>query len=402
MQFSHSELQKTLASWGKNKQTPAPSSNEIKKNILAMLPTQTTTRYFKRGWLAGFAVAGIALLIIFVNHASNTRYDTSTASIYQESRIAAGFPTEKPTSLAEEELGIQYGQPTGLSAAATPGWIKTVAPLFDETEKSDEIPANDAREYLKTGYTASAETRNVTRLTLQLETLVRGHGGRIDSFSSNNRYGDITFVLPKQSLEAFRRELVGLVPERFLNETIQAQNLLPQKNNLDDEQASSEAELKSAQDAEADLIKTHTQTIGNLQAQINTHTKSIQVLSRATAPTPEEATRIAASITAHNQSIAYLRQQLIKENNDFALKQSDSEETITYLQSELASLKKQNTQLIDSVETIQGSISISWISLGEFLEAYLPYFREILVTLGVVGALLYWRFGRTRRLQLPS
>ncbi len=399
MQFTPSEFKNALTAWGKDQRIPFPQSEALKKTILTLQPEQPTTRYFKRGWLAGFALASIAVLILFVNHTSRPEYSSSTVSLHQKAGIASDSAANKLSDRAAEDLGMEYAEPTGLDSAALPDEIKTAPPLFQDTA---EISARDTREYLKTDYSAGVETRAVTKLTLQLETLVRGHGGRIDSFSSNSRYGSLTFVLPKKSLEAFRSELVGLVPERFLNETIQAQNLLPQKNDLDDEQASSEAELKRAQDAETALIKTHTQTVTNLQAQINTHIKSIQALSRATAPTPEEATRIAASITAHNQSIAYLRRQLTEENASFARKQTDSEETITYLQSELASLKKQNTQLIDSAETIQGSISISRITFGEFLEAYLPYFREILFVIGVLGAGLYWRFGRTRRLQLPS
>jgi hypothetical protein len=76
--------------------------------------------------------------------------------------------------------------------------------------------------------------------------------------------------------------------------------------------------------------------------------------------------------------------------------------TISQIENSLNSLKKQTTDLVDSTETIQGSISLNWITLGEFVEAYIPYFRIWLLCLGTIGFLVYWRYGRTRRVHLPN
>ncbi|PJC49711.1 hypothetical protein CO033_00065, partial [Candidatus Nomurabacteria bacterium CG_4_9_14_0_2_um_filter_32_10] len=57
----------------------------------------------------------------------------------------------------------------------------------------DGTPINDSREFLKTNYNATLLTRKIENKKTQIEIIVRGLGGRIDSSNGNKKYSNIVF-----------------------------------------------------------------------------------------------------------------------------------------------------------------------------------------------------------------
>jgi len=106
-----------------------------------------------------------------------------------------------------------------------------------------EVPITDTREFLKTYYKASMQTRDVSALTRRVETTVRGYDGRIDNESSAEKYGYVSFVLPQAKYETFRAELESLVSSRFLKVNISSQNLLSQKVGIEEQQKQADSKL---------------------------------------------------------------------------------------------------------------------------------------------------------------
>ena len=98
------------------------------------------------------------------------------------------------------------------------------------------VPATDTREFLKVNYNASMRTRDVQGLTRRVVTTVRGFDGRIDQESSSPEYGSVGFVIPQSKYDAFRDELESLVNSRFLTVNVSSQNLLPQKQSIEEQQ----------------------------------------------------------------------------------------------------------------------------------------------------------------------
>src|SRR3989338_2695499 len=83
-----------------------------------------------------------------------------------------------------------------------------------------DVPVTDTREFLKIYYSASMRTRDVPALTRRVETTVRGYDGRIDTESSAEKYGYVSFALPQVKYDTFRAELESLVDSRFLKVNI--------------------------------------------------------------------------------------------------------------------------------------------------------------------------------------
>ena len=232
---------------------------------------------------------------------------------------------------------------------------------------SPEVPASDTREFLKVNYNASMQTRDVQGLTRRVETTVRGYDGRVDQESSSPRSGYVSFVVPASKYDAFRTELEGLVGSRFLTVSVSSQNLLPQKQSIEEQQKQADKTLSDYKTARQKLVSTHTAAVRSLQARIDSDEQELASL-RTQAPTPE----ILAQIQAVSDDWSLLKQQLANENASYSAQLSNADANIKYAQDWQTAVKNQDTALMDDVATVNGSVSIRWISLWEMAQLYLP------------------------------
>lgn len=404
MAFFQPDIEKDFSAWGKAKRSVPASAGTIEQKALLTLETPTAPiKKSSWSWRIGFSAAGLAVLLILIHNyiSSQTSY-SSAPTLYKYPKETSTGQSARPIS--EEDLGISYGAAAGLSAtdiSATPlgRVVGAVAPLFNKDD--EEVSAIDQREYLKTGYSATIETRKPTTLTLQLETIIRGHGGRIDTFSSSKKSGYISFVLPKKSLEAFRSELITLIPERFVDEYIQAENLLPQKVDIDTEMNETKKELAAQKKVKQDLTAAFQAMIASYKNKLAANTRSIQTLRTKQAATPEEAASIAANIDSLTKNNNSLQNRIGLETKKYEEELGYINDQIETLESNQTDLQNENSHLLANVETVQGTISLNWISLLEYIEKYFPYFRIALVVV-IVGAIYsYLRYGRKKALPLP-
>src|SRR3989344_3542072 len=230
-----------------------------------------------------------------------------------------------------------------------------------------EVPVTDTREFLKVSYGASMQTRDVQGLTRRVETTVRGYDGRIDQESSSPKYGYVSFVVPQAKYEAFRDELEGLVDSRFLTVNISSQNLLPQKQSIEEQQEQAESTLADYKAARQKIVNAHANAIKSLQSQIDADAEEL-IFLRAQTQTPQ----IQAQIQAMYDEWLLLNQRLANENASYSSQLRNADANIAYAEKWQTAVETQDQALLDTVATVTGSVSLQWISYWAMAQLYLP------------------------------
>ncbi|MDP1690279.1 MAG: DUF4349 domain-containing protein [bacterium] len=210
-----------------------------------------------------------------------------------------------------------------------------------------DVPVTDTREFLKIYYNASMQTRDVPALTRRVETTVRGYDGRIDNESSAEKYGYVSFALPQVKYDAFRAELESLVGSRFIKLNVSSQNLLSQKVSIEEQQKRADTALADYTAARQKLVSAHASTVQALQAKID-----------------------APETTASDRTL--LQKQLADENAFYASRLNNADANIKYAQDWVKGVQTQDATLLANVATVNGTVSISWISLWDMALLYLP------------------------------
>lgn len=272
------------------------------------------------------------------------------------------YPTSVSPSAPE---GRAYD--ASVSNGSMPSQGKSVGGYYPYPYPNPDVSANDTREFLKVYYNAAMRTRDAQGLTRRVETTVRGYDGRIDAESSSPQSGYVSFVVPMSKYDAFRTELEGLVGSRFLTVNISSQNLLPQKQSIEEQQKQADSTLADYKAARQSIVNAHASVAKSLQAQIDADAQTLVAL-RAQPPTPQ----IQAQIQVVSDDWASLKQQLANENASYAKQLSNADANIKYAQDWQTAVKTQDAALLDNVATVSGTVSIQWISLWDMAQLYLP------------------------------
>ena len=260
----------------------------------------------------------------------------------------------------ENSSAPSAGMPTGNTSVM-------IAPDYYPIRGGGEVSATDTREFLKVYYNATMQTRDVPGLTRRVETTVRGYDGRIDRQSSSDKYGSVSFALPQSKYEAFRTELESLVGSRYLKVDVSSQNKLEEKVSIEDQQKQADANLASYEAARQALVTRHTSTVQALQAEIKRDTQDLAAL-RALTATPA----INAQIQTLTEALVSLNKQLVNENAQYNTQLKYADANIASAQQWQKGVQTQDKQLLDSVATVTGTVSIRWISIYDMVQLYLP------------------------------
>ena len=280
-----------------------------------------------------------------------------------------GYPVMMSGGWAEDAGGGTKAVPpmmqgsAGNVSAPSAGMMR---PDYYPPPGDGEVPVTDTREFLKTYYSAQLKTRDVPGLTRRVETTVRGYGGRIDSQSSSEKYGFVSFALPEGKYEAFRTELEGMVGSRFIKVDISSQNLLSQKVSIEEQQEQADKNLADYKTARATLTSSHTSAVKALQAKIDATTDSA----------------VKAELT----------KQLAYENSRYTSQLQSIDANIKYATEWQKAVQTQDKKLLESVATVTGTVSLQWISLWDMLQLYLPgYWVPTIFALLTLASLYYDR-----------
>jgi chromosome segregation ATPase len=200
-----------------------------------------------------------------------------------------------------------------------------------------------------------------------VETTVRGYGGRVDQESSSPEYGSVSFVVPQSKYEEFRAELESFVGSKFLITNISSQNLLPQKLSIEEQQKQANERLSDYKSARQKIVSAHASNVQDLQSKINADEQQLVSL-RAETQTPQ----ILMQIQTVSDDLAYLKQRLLNENASYAKQLDNADRNIKNAQDWQKAVETQDKALLDNVATVNGTVSIQFISLWDVIRLYLP------------------------------
>ncbi len=287
--------------------------------------------------------------------------------------VVTFFAISRPDVLYVSPMEFSGGgiESTGSSVAVPPTGMGISEVGLDRyypyPDYNKGVPATDTREFLKVNYDASIQTRDVQGLTRRVETIVRGHGGRIDQVSSSPRYGYLHFVVPMSKYDEFRDELESITKRRFLAVNVASQNLLPQKQSIEEQQKQAGSTLVAYKAARQKIVTAHTGAVGVLQSQIDADMQLLDSL-RAQAQTPS----IQAQIQEITNNLSLLQQQMANESAAYLTQLRDADANIKNAQDWQTAVKTQDQALLDDVATVTGSVSLKWISYWAIAQLYLP------------------------------
>ncbi|KKR45400.1 MAG: hypothetical protein A3G47_02145 [Candidatus Zambryskibacteria bacterium RIFCSPLOWO2_12_FULL_39_45] len=360
-----------LNDWGKSKQRSPESNDSMKSMVLNKLPNNSV-KTFKTPtplpWLS-FAFTTMAILVVMGN---SVNYSTKTL-------ITPNYTTSSSDAMESSAQSKNSIMPDYYPRYGYPG----------------ESPISDGREFLKTHYNSTLRTRHVTNTKTRIETIVRGFGGRIDGSSSAERYGYIGFALPANKLELFRQEIKDIFGEKLYIEQISTENLLPQKQSIEAEQTQTEKYITGLKSERNQVINSHNSTATSLQSKINAiNTEITRLEIENQTATQQRKTEISTRIAELQTEKNTIQGQLGTENKSYQNKLANIDSQLKNWQSNLEVVKKQDKNLIESVATVNGSISLSWISLWEMSDIYTPgpLLAWILLALATIAYFYHRRY----------
>ncbi|HEY4522471.1 MAG TPA: hypothetical protein VJH91_02445 [Candidatus Paceibacterota bacterium] len=320
-------------------------------------------------WIA-IILALLAVLALF--NASDGRFNRGIVPmmggyggdyvLYSETD--ATYPTSAPMPPAISPRGMMGGISANMSA-------RMISPEYPGYWKS-QPSASDAREFLKVSYGAEMQTRDVPALTRRVESTVRGADGRVDNTTSSREYGYVSFVVPMSKYEGLRDELETLVGSRFLTVNISSENLLPQKVSIEEQQKYVETNISDLKDERASLVSSHSRAVVSIQSQLNANTQEIASLNSEATSDPVRRAQITARLQVLYNEQSVLKSRLAGENSSYADELEYIDYELKYEEKSLEAVKSQDQDLLDSVATVNGSVSINWIGLYDIAELYLP------------------------------
>lgn len=356
----NNSIQDIFTRWG-HAQRQFPSNREVlKSEILEKLPRESckVTRVHSRMPWFSFAFAGLAIFVLFITPG-------------QISRIASPIG---PMPLTEN---------TRDQASRKSGAFPITSPYYSY---EPNVPAADTREFLKTDYYASMYVRHVTETTQRIQTIIRGFGGRVDFASSSSRWGSVSFVVPADRFDVFRDDIKSLVRARLLTEEISTENLLSQKKSIEQQQEQTQETLAKLKTDRNRFISAHRGTVAAIQSRLDAIGSELAVLQ---AEVTNDEARI-AQIAARKQELFVEKNafeaRLAAENVEYAKKLNSFNSQIRDTEANLGYFDDQEEELLNTVATVRGTISLSWISIWNIVYLYFPLYWLSLILLVAAAA----------------
>jgi hypothetical protein len=374
---TYNTMENILAEWGKERQTLPANNTTLKNQLLDKLSSslslsEAPTNTKRLPWLS-LALGSLAVITFVLSLQARIKSPLNTAQRNFQCGSQSGLQCSESNALS------------GLNKTVDNFWPNSPAADYYSPPATSETPITDNREFLKTNYTATIKSRQVPELTNRLQTIIRGFEGRVDNSTSSEKSGYVSFVVPANKFESFKNEIKDIVGARFFFETVQSQNLLSQKRAIEQQQNDAQtslAKLKTDRDA---LIANHNNAVSSFQVQINSAANQLAGLNRQPySPENENQKRVLQN------RIASLKLQLSQENSNFTTNLNSLDAQIQTAESNLKKLDNQNTALLDNVATVQGTISISHLSVWQLINLYLPaHWLPISLVLAAIAAYLF-------------
>ena len=283
---------------------------------------------------------------------------------------------EVGVSMSSSEKSENYGAPVSQS-------------MPDYYREQNDI--TDTREFLKTSHSSTLKTRDVPEVTKEVKSAIREVEGRIDNLTSSTNYSYVTFVVPKSRFEEFRSEVESLVYAKLYFENISSQNLLNQKQSIEERTEINSTNLVELEKRKQNLLTAHSLTISNLNKELAT-TQSQLTLVRQQKLLTDDSTQynfLLGQETTLVQTELTLKQKQEAENRIYASQNQTITNQINQVNAVLANLSKEDTNFANNIETVTGTVNIQWVSVWYILKIYSPIHPLIIIILILLLARWY-------------
>ncbi|PIR44461.1 MAG: hypothetical protein COV10_04375 [Candidatus Vogelbacteria bacterium CG10_big_fil_rev_8_21_14_0_10_51_16] len=251
----------------------------------------------------------------------------------------------------------------------------------------------DTREFLKMSYSANLKSRDVRNTARNVKSIIREADGRVDSEQVTDKHASLRFVVPQTRFESFRAEVESLTHKKLYVENVSSENLLSQKQNIEratSDQSSYLADLQlqkqTLANAHAGTSATYQRELASVLAQLVSVRESIR-----TAQTSQQRALFEIQETTLVARESTLRQNIDSENKTYAIKSADLANQIASAEKGLTNLGQQDTDLMNKVATVTGSIDIAWVSLWAMAVLISPLHPAWII---LIVLLLLWWLGR--------
>ena len=408
---NYKNLNDVLNNWGSTQRKSSAKDGTLKETVLAKVPAVSYPRPVAQPnagfkWASfGFATMSLAVLILsFINQ--NTSINTvSHISLPTDAGGGNGaiLPTAPYGGPEDRAVSNQYKSQDGMQAenlsfttSSDTAGSYTVYPGYGYSQP----PITDNREFLKTSYNADIRTRDVVSTGSKIETIVRGSAGRVDSSSLGDEYGHVSFSISSDKFILFREQIKDLTHAKLFTENLNSENLLPEKQSIEDRQKEVEKNLTSLKAKRAESVKNHNSSESIYREKLTTLQNEESLLLAElyrNIATPERKAEINIRLQQISTEKSVLNTNRSNENRNYKNKLAQIDEEIKWAEESKQYVEKEDKNFADSLDTVSGYISLSKINLWEMADAYAP--GPLLAwILGVVALITYWRYRLTFRI----
>jgi len=251
---------------------------------------------------------------------------------------------------------------------------------------NQQISVSDTREFLKTNYSAVIKTRDVQTVVTSVKNIVKGNDGRVDNISSSELNGYLTFVVPKSKYEAFRSEIESLTHKKLFSETSLSQNLLGQKQSIEQQTSNIKKNLESLNEQKEALRLQHNQAVATINKELQSIRSQLSNIRKQIA----ETTDADVLNSLRSQESNYVsrenaqKQYLSRENSQYTAQNASLESQIKIQNTNLENVNTQDENFTENIETVEGRVDVKWISIWQMIKVFSPVSPEILVIVIIV------------------
>lgn len=399
------DFNKIFKEWGQAQYEVPAHNADLKAKIMAefeVMPKKSA-KTFSFPYPA-FAVSALALLLIIVlvyknnPHQQNTYTAASLPLAPTALSLGSGssrlddLNTDKKDDNSLNELQNERSSSGAMNKMSlTYGDYPAAAPAnLSDTYHSQAPTIKDSREFLKISYSSTIQALNVESTTASIKTSLNGFDGRVDSYSEDSQDSYFNFVIPQNHFEAFKQQVKNIAGSKFYLENVQATNLLSQKQGIEQNTKTTQDSLKDLQNQQAQVTTSHNQEIARLNSQVAAKNNQLQAVQAELKINSMNADLQTQAQTLINQ-ITSLKNNIAGENYSYQDDTRYYNFQIQDAQDKLKNLSQQNSDLVDDVATVSGSIRVYHVSWYEYINIYFPFYFSIPIVFILIFAWVVFR-----------
>lgn len=240
----------------------------------------------------------------------------------------------------------------------------------------------DTREFNKVSYKGDIKTRKVEDVMDGVQDAIEIADGRIDNLNVSTNYGHAIFVIPKSNLADFKEDIEKLTHKKLYTETTTSQNLLGQKQNIEEQTDNTTTSLANLKTQQQTLTTSHNKKLADLNLDLKEVQGDLTSTRANYTLTPNN--DLSGQITMLMQSEAMIKQKISNENSSYTSSNQSLQNQINSYNSTLTGLVKQDEKFENNIETVNGYITVGFISYWDMLKIFSPIHPTFLIIILVI------------------